>query len=211
MKNLRLVVKPPLGEVQVSAPRRISDSDIIDFVYSHLDWIKNQRLLIAERNYPPALQYLDGELHDHWGVTKALRWINSRSKTFVKCTDEEILFHYSTPLSADKRKKSYEEFCCREIKKHAPVFVDRYQRALGVDLNEWRIKKMKTRWGSCNIIARRIWLNSYLVAYPPQCLEYVIVHELAHLHEPHHNTRFWNIVESQLPHWRQSKALLDLR
>ncbi|KZS23037.1 SprT family zinc-dependent metalloprotease [Wohlfahrtiimonas chitiniclastica] len=89
-----------------------------------------------------------------------------------------------------------------------PPLLEKWLPIMGVTLNEWRLKKMKTRWGTCNPRAQRIWLNVYLAAYPQECLEYVIVHELTHLLEASHNHRFKALMTHFLPDWRARAELL---
>ncbi len=87
-------------------------------------------------------------------------------------------------------------------------YFEKWESFLGVQTTERRVRKMKTRWGSCNVKERRIWLSSYLGAYPEECLEYVIVHELCHLLERGHNKRFYALVASCLPDWKERRAKL---
>ncbi|CAK0776470.1 conserved hypothetical protein [Gammaproteobacteria bacterium] len=97
-----------------------------------------------------------------------------------------------------------------QLKAMIPPLLEQWQPILKVQLAEWGIRQMKTRWGSCNITARRIWLNLELVTKPAQCLEYVVVHELTHLLERHHNARFKALMDKHLASWHQSRALLNL-
>ncbi len=98
-----------------------------------------------------------------------------------------------------------------ELQHAIDTWVPYFQDRMGLHASEWRIRKMKTRWGSCNIQRRRIWLNLYLAAYPLHCLQYVIVHELAHLVEANHNARFWGLVEDYFPNWREVRAEMNSR
>lgn len=214
MKNLRLVVKPPNGDVHVSVPLRAKNADIHSFVSSNVEWIKEQQNRISKAEYPAKKHYLDGEIHRYWGVDKTLHLIlsNNLKSTYPKgvVVDGDNMYLYATKKSSElQRQKLLDAFYRRELEKKIPLFVEKYQTVLGVSVNEWRIKSMKTRWGSCNITAKRIWLNLALACYPDQCLEYVVVHELAHLLERYHNRRFWQIVESCYPTWQDAKVLLN--
>src|SRR5438046_5868384 len=87
--------------------------------------------------------------------------------------------------------------------------LQKWQKALGVELADCGIKRMKTKWGSCNPESRRIWLNLELAKKSAQCLEYIVVHELVHLIERRHNDRFTSIMDEYLPHWRLLRAELN--
>ncbi len=97
----------------------------------------------------------------------------------------------------------------RQLQDQIPPLLENWQRVIGVQVDSWQIKQMKTRWGTCNIEARRIWLNLELAKKPDHCLEYVIVHELVHLLERHHNARFIGIVSKFMPHWRSYRDELN--
>ncbi|WP_086929767.1 M48 family metallopeptidase [Agarilytica rhodophyticola] len=214
MKNLRLVVKPPHGEVRVSAPLRANNADIHSFVSSNVEWIREQQARISNTEYPAQLQYKNGEIHRYWGVDKTLilmpcTHLNSSFSKRVVVDGDSILLYAPKDASMQQRQKCLDNFYRRELEKKIPPLITKYQPILGVSINEWRIKNMKTRWGSCNITAKRIWLNLALACYRENCLEYVVVHELAHLLERYHNRRFWQIVESCYPTWREANQLLN--
>ncbi len=111
-------------------------------------------------------------------------------------------------MDRDERQVLLEDWYRRQLKKVIPDFISRWEPVLGVHVKEWRVRKMKTRWGSCNIQAQRIWLNLELAKKPLKCLEYIIVHEMNHLLERYHNTRFYRLMDSWMPDWRDYKELL---
>lgn len=210
MKYLRLAVKPPEGEVRVSVPWHSSPMEVEAFVRQHLAWIGEQQHKIRSRPVAQGLKYESGEQHFLWGQAYTLeltRTIRMRSVTMCEAT---------RTLCILLRKNDTLEECQALMKRHwraqleakIPALVAKYEPKMGVALNEWRTKLMKTRWGTCNMVDRRIWLNLALAKYPPQCLEYVVVHELAHLLEASHNRRFWGIVDQAMPSWQAAKILL---
>jgi predicted metal-dependent hydrolase len=97
----------------------------------------------------------------------------------------------------------------QQLKALIPPLIAQWEVAMGVKVAEWGVKQMKTKWGACNIEARRIWLNLELAKKPVQCLEYIVVHEMAHLLERHHNDRFTKLMDSFLPQWRLQRAELN--
>lgn len=95
------------------------------------------------------------------------------------------------------------------MKQTIPAYIDKWEKLIGVSVNEFRVKCMKTKWGSCNIESKRIWINLELAKKTPRCLEYIIVHEMVHLLERHHNERFHAYMDKFMPNWRSIKAELN--
>lgn len=109
----------------------------------------------------------------------------------------------------EKKQEILHAFYRAELKKLIPELLDKWQPILDVTASAWGIKRMKTKWGTCNIEARRIWLNLELAKKPVQCLEYILVHELTHLLERHHNERFTGLLDQHLPQWRTLREELN--
>ena len=101
------------------------------------------------------------------------------------------------------------EWYRKELRELIPPLIAKWEPILGVRVNEFGIKKMKTRWGSCNPEVKRIWLNLELAKKSPTCIEYVLVHEMAHLLERSHNETFVAYMDKFLPNWRAIKAELN--
>jgi type I restriction enzyme, R subunit len=120
-----------------------------------------------------------------------------------------IELHVRPETSAEQRDRLLQRWYREQLKELVPPLLDKWQKNLDAQADDWAIKKMKTRWGTCNAEARRIWLNLELVKKPAQCLEYIVVHELAHLIERHHNDRFIAIMDKHLPQWRLYRAELN--
>lgn len=212
MKNIRIVVKAPEGQVRVSAPPRVSAADIVSFVTLNLAWIRHQQQLIRARDYPPEPRFEDGERHKLWGLEKRLAvrpQVADGSLQRPLLNEEEIVLALPMQATQEQRQQHLERFYRRELEREMAVLVPYYQQLMGLAANEWRIKRMKTRWGSCNISDKRIWLNLHLARYPRECLAYVIVHELAHLVERYHNAAFWALVERYCPRWRAMRSTLN--
>ncbi|GAG15423.1 unnamed protein product, partial [marine sediment metagenome] len=108
-----------------------------------------------------------------------------------------------------KKEKLIENFYRSEIKKQIPNLLDKWEKIIDIDVNEVRIKKMKTKWGSCNPKEKRIWLNLELAKKPLHCIEYVIVHEMIHFIEKNHSDKFRHLIGLHLPQWEQYKKELN--
>lgn len=208
IKNLRLTVLPPDGKVRVSAPLFVSQGDIQTFVSDNVSWIEAQKRALESRPIAVMPQYISGESHPLWGQQKRLTILEGNCSEGVMCSGSNLTLYVRSASSTAKREKVLDGYYRRELQRVIPPLMEKYQASMNVEVDQWRIKKMKTRWGSCNISARRIWLNLALVKFPQECLEYVIVHELAHLFERYHNRRFWRLVEKHFPSWKEVRARL---
>ena len=153
---------------------------------------------------------LSGESHYFLGKRYRLRVINSIGTPTVQLHDTSTIHVYVRPeMNAEMRELLLRRWYRERLRELIPPLLQKWQKILGVEAVEYRVKRMKTRWGTCNSAARRIWLNLELTKKPVQCLEYVIVHELAHLIERHHNERFISIMDQHLPQWRLHRKELN--
>lgn len=219
MKNIRLAVKSTTGEVRLSAPHHVSLTVLKAFLYQHLPWLRSQQDEFHAKANQRAPEYAEGEKHFLWGEEKHLSFSPSDSPGYDPSTydpannDPTNTIHLNLPRNndADARQAALMQHYRQELQQRMDIWVPYYQAAMELDAKEWRIRRMKTRWGTCNIQCRRIWLNLYLAAYPEHCLQYVIVHELAHLLETNHTPRFWRIVERYFPNWREVRRELNSR
>ena len=200
IKNLHLGVYPPLGRVRVAAPLVINDEAVRLAVIDKLGWIKRQRAQFASQPRQSEREMVNGESHYYLGRRYrrvALRGIASID-LFVRPG--------STALA---RQNTLQTWYRAALRAAIADLLAQWQPQLGVQVAGWGIKKMKTKWGSCNAQARRIWLNLELAKTPVQCLEYIVVHELVHLIERHHNERFTALMDQHMPDWPQRRQLLN--
>lgn len=212
IKHLRLSVSPPAGRVRVSAPLLVSDTEVRALVVAKLDWIRRHQARLAEQPQPFACAMVSGEQHFFQGQRYPLQVIEAQAPPKVVLNGNAMLALYVRPGSdAARRVAILDDWYRRQLKDLLPELIDRWQAVLGVEVAAWGVRKMKTRWGSCNTWARRIWLNLALAQKPPHCLEYVVVHELVHLLEHNHNVRFRRLMDRFLPHWREHRADLNGR
>ena len=203
IKNMYLRIYPREGRVLISAPLFTSDAAIEGFACSKLPWIQAK---LAE-GAPKERKSGDAKLYI-WGVPYPLARVEGRTYSLV-INDGCAIFSAPATATAEKREayllKWYRDQLCQEVSRLLPLWEER----TGLHCSEWRTKNMKTRWGSCNIKERRIWLNVQLAKYPKRCLEYVIVHELVHLIEPSHGPRFKAEMDAHLPNWRSIRKELN--
>lgn len=210
IRNLHLGVYPPQGRVRVAAPLETTDETIKLFVISRMHWIKRQRQKFQEQERQPQRRYLSGESHYFLGDRFLLDVVKTDSLRRVEVTSrKKITLHVGPNASHAQKEAMFENFYRSELRKLVPSRFEKWQKILGVEAKEARIKKMKTKWGTCNAIEGRIWLNLELAKKATYCVDYVIVHELAHIKEKNHSDRFFELVESAMPHWKRYKNELN--
>ncbi len=125
------------------------------------------------------------------------------------CNKSAIDLYARPETSAEQREQVLQQWYRKQLKVLIPSLLEKWQLVLGVQVAKWGIKRMKTKWGACTIKARRIWINLELAKKPVQCLEYIIVHELVHLLERHHNDRFRKLMDQFMPQWRLHQEELN--
>jgi len=210
IKNLHLGVYPPQGRVRVAAPLAVDDEAVRLAVVGKLGWIKRQRAKFQAQPRQSQRRMVSGESHYFLGRRYRLR-VHETTGTLriaLRGTATMDLF-VRTDTTVERREQVLYDFYRAELKRLLPELLEKWQPKLGVEVRAWGIKRMKTKWGTCNIEARRIWLNLELAKKPVQCLEYILVHELAHLHERHHNDRFTALLDQHLSQWRLLRDQLN--
>ncbi len=209
IKNIHLSVYPPLGKVKISAPKRIDLDTIRVFAISKLGWIKKQQEIFENQERETPREYLTRESHYFKGKRYLLKVIEREASPKVILRHSEIELHIRPSATIEKRKRVLDEWYRAELKKIVPKIIEKWEKKIGVKSNEFGIKKMRTKWGSCNTEAKRIWLNLELAKKPAECLEYIIVHELVHLSERSHNDKFVRYMNEFMPKWRFYKDELN--
>jgi predicted metal-dependent hydrolase len=203
IKNLHLAVYPPDGRVRLSLPRRISFKKARLAIVTKLGWIRKQQTKFAGRPHSSPIRMISGESHTLWGQQYRLDVIERSAPPSIRIREGNILEMSVRPGTIkEKREALLVEWYREAMRRRIPMLINKWEPIVGIHASEWRIKRMKTRWGSCNIQQRRIWLNLELAKKPDVCLEYVLVHELVHLHERLHNDRFKSLMDRFMPGWR---------
>ncbi|MDD2742933.1 MAG: SprT family zinc-dependent metalloprotease [Rhodocyclaceae bacterium] len=210
IKNLHLGVYPPNGRVRVATPLVISDEAVRLAVIDKLGWIRRQKAKFAEQPRQSQREMVNGESHYFLGRRYRLRVHEDDAPPRVAIRGIASLNLFVRPgATADQREAVLLRWHREQLKALIPALLEKWQPILGVQVAHWGVKKMKTKWGSCSIDAGRIWINLELAKKPLHCLEYIVVHELLHLLERHHNERFSALLNAYLPNWRQSREILS--
>ena len=210
IKNIYLRVYPSEGRVALNCPWYTSRGKVREFAEERLPWIKNKLENGIHQNGIQKHQFISGERHQVWGTAKELKvYVSKKPQTVFLNDDGDIVMLVKSGATSTRRKKLLQEWYRSQLKEQIPVLVKKWEPVMNVVVSEFGVKKMKTRWGTCNIRDRRIWLNLELAKKDPGCLEFIVVHEMVHLLEKHHTKRFYQLMDKFLPDWREREKLLN--
>ena len=209
IKNIHLSVYPPAGKVRISAPLRMDLDTIRVFAITKLGWIKSQQKKLREQVRETPREYLDRESHYVWGKRYLLKVIEKDAVPEVELKHSKMILHIRPGASNGRKQEILEAWYREQLKQAVPVLIAKWEPLMGVKVGRFFVQKMKTKWGSCSHAVRSIRLNTDLAKKPPECLEYIVVHEMAHLLEPTHNSRFINLMDQFMPKWRFYKDQLN--
>lgn len=209
IKHVHLSVYPPDGRVRIAAPAGMELDAIRLFAIAKLAWIKRQqrKILAQERETPR--EFLDRESHSVWGKRYLLKVVEKEAAPAVELGHSSLLLQVRPGCDAARRQEILDAWYREQVRQAVPALLEKWQPLIGVRAGKVFVQRMRTRWGSCNPVSGHIRLNTDLAKKPPECLEYIVVHELAHLLEPTHNARFAGLIEMFLPHWRQVRDELN--
>ena len=210
IKNLHIGVYPPSGRVRVAAPLWIDDDDVRLAVISRLGWIHRKRAEFAQQDRQSQREFVTGESHYFRGRRYRLDVIEQDGPPAVRLLNNaKMALRVRPGTDRDAKEAVLERWYRRQLRDQLPELCVKWAQKVGVTVDEVRIKKMKTLWGSCNIEAKRIWLNLELAKKPTSCLELVLVHEMVHLIERRHNERFHKLMDRFMPQWRVHRDELN--
>lgn len=209
IKNVHLSVYPPNGRVRIAAPARMSLDTIRVFAISKLGWIKQQQKKLREQERETPREYLNRESHYLWGRRYLLTVREGGEAPSIELRPRRIILRMRPGTSEEKKQALFEEWYRGQIKAAVHSLLAKWQPLMGVTVNRVFVQRMKTKWGSCNPAARHIRLNTELAKKPPECLEYIVVHELAHLIEPTHTRRFIALMDRFMPKWQFYREALN--
>ncbi len=211
IKNMNLRIYPPDGLVKVSAPLKFSERVIRQTLEQKKSWIHEQRERIRSRATPECSALETGATIAFMGKNYLLIIEEHQGPTQVIIQDT-LIHCYTRPNSSQaQRQNIIDNWYKRQMESILPALIQHWETIVGVKVAQWGIKKMKSRWGSCNTQVARICLNLNLIKKNQLCLEYVLVHELVHLLEPSHNQRFYRLMSTFMPQWRDYEYLLEGR
>lgn len=210
IKNLHVGVYPPDGRVRVAAPLHLDDDAVRLAIVSRLHWIRRQRRGFANQVRQSAREMVTGESHYFEGRRYRLAVVERPGAARVRIANNSRLELRVPPdMAPEGRQRVLQRWYRRQLKARIPDLLAHWESVLAVEVADCRIKRMKTRWGTCNIPARRVWLNLELAKKAPRCLEYILVHEMAHLLERHHSDRFQALLDHFMPDWRLRRDALN--
>lgn len=208
VKHIYLRIYPPDGRICLTAPQRLSQELISEFIKKKQSWILAKQIEMRHYSAQSVPAMTDGSLRPYLGQNYPLEIHETTHQPKVLLKDNVLQLWVKPHSSQAVKERLLENWYRHNMKALLPILIDKWQAIIGVHVAEWGIKAMKTRWGSCNTRARRIWLNLELIKKPELCLESVLVHEMVHLLEPSHNKRFYALMDKFMPQWREHQQSL---
>lgn len=211
IKNMYLRVYTEEKRVVLSCPYHLNSEHIQNFVRDRVSWIRKHLKKDIPERIREDITYITGDQLQIWGKPVKLKVYETASPPqVVHGCDSAILMFVKKNSTSIKRKTIIEKWCRGQLREAIGLYISKWEPILNVKVFEFGIKKMKTRWGTCNIRDKRIWLNLDLVKYNVMCLESVVVHEMVHLFERHHSARFYRLMDEYLPDWRERERPLRM-
>lgn len=210
IKNLHVGVYPPQGRVRVAAPLRINDEAVRLAIISRLSWIRRQQAHFTDQKRQSQREFVNGESLFFQGRRYRLNVVKQDGPAYVRLSNNRTIQLFAGPQTdRNKHEEVFQRWYRQTLQKQIPHLLAKWRAKVGVTVNEVRIRRMKTRWGSCNSHAGRIWLNLELAKKSPVCLEYILVHEMVHLLERRHNEKFRSLMDTVMPNWRLFREELN--
>ena len=205
-RALRLTVYPPDGRVKITAPAGSTPDSIGEFAASKIEWIKKHKERFRNHQADPK-PALSGTLRNHskvyvWGRPHELEIIERGGNPKIVIEGEHMKMYVRPNSPKAKLQEIFNRWYRRSLKEAAPPIIKKWEAVLGIEVKKLYIRKMKSHWGSCNYQRQTLRLNSELVKRSPECLEYVIVHEMLHIIEKGHNKRFYRLLNRYIPDWK---------
>lgn len=211
IKNVHLSVHPPTGRARIAAPERMSIEAIRLFAISKLGWIKKQQRKLQAQERETRREYLERESHYVWGKRYLLTVVEADEPPSVELKHNRMELRLRPATNGNKRQAIVEGWYRQQIKAAVHGLIAKWELLMDVKVERVFVQRMKTRWGSCNRDARTIRLNTELAKKPPECLEYIVAHEMVHFLERHHNEAFMQYMDQFLPQWRLCRDELNSR
>lgn len=202
IKNVHLSVYPPTGHVRISAPVRMSLDNVRAYAVTKLEWIKAQQTKLRSQERVMPRDYVSGESHFLWGKRYLLKVVETEAPPTVTLRGRHLELLIRPGTTTERRGEIVEAWLRSQLKAAIPSMIQKWQPKLGVEVQQFHVQRMKTKWGSCSPDRHAIRLNTELAKKPIECLEYIVVHEMVHLLEPTHNSRFVSLMGDFMPKWK---------
>lgn len=209
IKNLHVTVHPPAGRVRVAAPSRFDDDQVRLAVVGRLTWIRRQREQLQAVERQSVREMVTGESHYVWGVRRRLKVVERPGRAHFELEGDRLVLYAPAGTPREKRLDLLDKWYREQLREVIPGLIASWEARLGVTVPKWTIKRMKTKWGSCTRETRHIWLNVELAKKHPDCLEYIVVHEMTHYFERKHGEAFIRLMDQHLPDWRGRREQLN--
>ncbi len=209
IKNLHIGVYPPMGRVRVAAPQQLDDDQVRLAVVHRLPWIKKHQQQLRSAQRQSVREMVTGESHYVWGTRYRLKVVERHGRAHIELDGERLILYVPEGTDADQRRALLDRWYRIQLRQTIPDLLSRWEPKIGVTVPKWSIRRMKTKWGSCNRKTGHIWFNVELAKKHPDCLEYLAVHEMTHLLERGHGERFSKLMDRLMPDWRERRDRLN--
>lgn len=209
IKNLHIGVYPPMGRVRVAAPELLGDDQVRLAVVNRLPWIKRQREQLQAAQRQTIREMVTGESQFVWGSRLRLKVIERPGRVHIEIDGDRLLLYAPEGTSTDRRRALLDRWYRDQLREAIPAVIAKWERKMRVTVPKWSIRRMKTKWGSCNRETGHIWFNVELAKKHPDCLEYLAVHEMTHLLERGHGEKFTKLMDGYMRDWRTRRDQLN--
>ncbi len=209
IKNVHLSVHPPMGRVTISAPMHMKLDTVRVFAVAKVGWIRSQQKKIRLQDREAPREFLNRESHYVWGERYLMKLVETDLQPLIEIDHNRIIFQMRPYWDQIKKQDLLDAWYREQIKEALPSIFKKWEKKIGVQVHGFYVRRMRTKWGSCNTKTQTIRLNTDLAKKPRECLEYVVVHELVHLMESSHNEKFIQLMDRHMPKWRSHQQLLN--
>ncbi|MEV4804797.1 SprT family zinc-dependent metalloprotease [Nonomuraea sp. NPDC049421] len=208
IKNLHISVYPPVGQVRVAAPQRLDEDAIRLAIIQRLPWIKKQRQQLQDADRQTDRRMVSGETHYVWG--ERYRLDSSRvGRSHIELKGKTLWLTAPAGADGDTKRAILDRWYRRELKAALPKLIAKWEPIIGEHVANFVVRRMKTKWGTCQTVTRAIWINPELAKKNPRCLEYIVVHEMVHFLERTHSERFVALMDKFMPDWQARRDELN--
>ena len=209
IKNLHIAVYPPAGRVRVAAPVGMEVDAVRVAVVRRWPWVERKRAGFRDAPRQSEREMVDGESHYVWGRRYRLRVVERPGRARLALHGDRLMLEVGFGVDEQGRRDALERWKRAEVRRATPPLIEQWEGTLKVDLPAWGMRRMKTKWGTLSRSTGTMWLNPELAKKHPDCLEYIVVHELMHLLEPNHGPQYVALMTKHMPDWERRRDLLD--